>query len=164
MTDCKPCVQVYEKLSRGELSASPRVSTFLSTMSHYQASVRHVSGSAILPSDFTNRNAAPCEDEACQVCAFARLTQDHSVIRCTPFQDILSGNGHLLFTSHTAWLATQSECLNLQCTYAHLQQEMCPSKTLTNLRDVKGTSMSLLLPRSSHSQPQRTHLLTCPFL
>ena len=41
----------------GEFSASPRVSTFLSVVSRFQASVRHVSGAAILPSDFANRNA-----------------------------------------------------------------------------------------------------------
>ena len=40
LTDSKPCVQAYEKLCRGEFSASP----------HYQTSVRHVSDSAILPS------------------------------------------------------------------------------------------------------------------
>ena len=66
LTDSKPCIQAYQKLCRGEFSASPCVSTFLSTVSHYQASVRHVSGSAILPSDFASRNAAPCENEACQ--------------------------------------------------------------------------------------------------
>ena len=59
LTDSKPCVQAYEKLCRGEFSASPRVSTFLSVVSRYQASVRHVSGSAILPSDFASRNAPP---------------------------------------------------------------------------------------------------------
>ena len=98
LTDSKPCVQAYEKLCRGEFSASPRVSTFLSTVSRYQASVRHVSGSAILPSDFSSRNAAPCEDEACQVCTFTKLTQE-SVVRHTSTQDILSGTKHLPFTS-----------------------------------------------------------------
>ena len=136
LTDSKPCVQAYEKLCRGEFSASPRVSTFLSTVSRYQASVRHVSGSAILPSDFASRNAAPCEDDACQVCTFTRLTQD-SVIRRTSIQDILSGNGHLPFTSRTAWLATQSECPDLRRTHAHLQQGTRPSKKLTNMKDVK---------------------------
>ena len=110
LTDSKPCVQAYEKLCRGELYL--RVSMFRSTVSCYQASVRHVSGSAILPSDFASRNAAPCEDEACQVCTFIRLSRD-SVIRRTSIQDILSGNGHLPFTSRTAWLATQSECPDL---------------------------------------------------
>ena len=134
LTDSKPCVQAYEKLCRGEFSASPRVSTFLSTVSRYQASVRHVSDSAILPADFASRNAAPCENEACQVCTFTRLTQD-SVIRRTSIQ--LSGNGHLPFTSRTAWLATKSECPDLRRTHAHLQQGTRPSKILTNMKDVK---------------------------
>ena len=64
LTNSKPCVQVYEKLWRGEFSASPSVSTFLLAMSLYQASVGHVSGSAILMKDFASRNAAPCENEA----------------------------------------------------------------------------------------------------
>ena len=101
-----------------------------------EPSVRHVSGSAILPSDFASRNAAPCEDEACQVCTFTRLTQN-SVIRRTSIQDILKGNGHLPFTSRTAWLATQAECPDLRRTHAHLQQGTRPSKKLTNMRDVK---------------------------
>ncbi|XP_070546547.1 uncharacterized protein [Ptychodera flava] len=42
LTDSKPCVQAYEKLCRGEFSASPRVTTFLSAASRYQASVRHL--------------------------------------------------------------------------------------------------------------------------
>ena len=136
LTDSKPCVQAYEKLCRGEFSASPRVSTFLSTVSRYQASVRHVSGSAILPSDFASRNAASCEDEACQVCTFTRLSRD-SVIRRSLIQDILSGNGHLPLTSRTAWLATQPECPDLRRTHAHLQQGTRPSKKITNVRDVK---------------------------
>lgn len=49
LTDSKPCVQAYEKLCRGEFSASPRVSTFLSTASRFQASIRHISGQAIHP-------------------------------------------------------------------------------------------------------------------
>ena len=57
LTDSKSCVQAFEKLCRGEVSASPRVSTFLSVVSRFQASVRHVSGAAILPSDFASRNA-----------------------------------------------------------------------------------------------------------
>jgi hypothetical protein len=48
LTDSKPCVQAFEKLCRGEFSASPRVSTFLSTVSQYQATVRHVSVSYAL--------------------------------------------------------------------------------------------------------------------
>ena len=70
LTDSKSCVPAYEKLCHGEFSANPRVSTFLSVVSRYQASVRHVSGAAILPSDFASCNAVACENETCQVCSF----------------------------------------------------------------------------------------------
>ena len=125
-------MQAYER----EFSASPRVSTFLSTVSRYQASVRHVSGSVILPSDFASRNATPCEDEACQICTFTKLTQDYAVLSAL-IQDILSGDKRLPFTSRTAWLALQAECADLRRTGAHLQQGTRPSKKLINIKDVK---------------------------
>ena len=136
LTDSKPCVQAFEKLCRGEFSASPRVTTFLATVSRYQASIRHVSGSAILPSDFASRNAPPCEDEACQVCSFAKRIAD-SVVRQASIQDMLTGSARLPFTSRTAWLAIQSECADLRRTHAHLIQGTRPSKKLTNVKDVK---------------------------
>ena len=136
LTDSKPCVQAFEKLCRGEFSASPRVSTFLSTVSRYQASVRHVSGSAILPSDFASRNALPCEDLACQVCNFVNRTEESVVLR-TSTQDILAGASRLPFTSRTSCLAIQSECPDLRRTRAHLHQGTRPSKKLTNIHDVK---------------------------
>ena len=36
LTDSQPCVQAFKKLCRGEFSASPRVSTFLSVLSRFQ--------------------------------------------------------------------------------------------------------------------------------
>ena len=125
LTDSKPCVQAYEKLCRGEFSASPRVSTFLSVVSRYQASVRHISGAAILPSDFTSRNAAACENETCQVCSFISRTRD-SVVRAVSVQDVLR-----------AWVAVQSGCPDLHRTHAHLVQGTRTSKKLTNIKDVK---------------------------
>lgn len=136
LTDSKPCVQAYEKLCRGEFSASPRVSTFLSVVSRYQASVRHVSGASILQSDFASRNAAPCENETCQICLFIASTKN-SVVRAATVQDILQGNARLPFTSRPAWLAIQSECPDLRRTHAHLVQGTRPSKKLTNIKDVK---------------------------
>lgn len=118
------------------VSASSRLSTFLSTESRYQASVRDVSGSAILPSDFSSRNTVPCEDEACQVCMFTKLTQE-SVVRHTSTQDILSGTKHFPFTSCTTWLTTQAKSPDLRRTCAHLQQGTRPSRKLTNMGDVK---------------------------
>ena len=136
LTDSKPCIQAFGKLCRGEFSPSSRVSTFLSTVSCYQASVRHVSRSAILPSDFSSRNAPDCEDLACQVCSFVKRSED-SVIRRSSMQDILNGTVRLPFTSRTAWLSIQSEDSSLCHTHAHLVQGNRPSKKLTNVKDVK---------------------------
>ena len=130
LTDSKPCVQADEKLCRGEFSASPRVSTFLSVVSRYQASVRHVPGAAILPSDFASRNAAACDNETCQVCSFISRTRD-SVVRAVSVQDVLQGN------VRPAWVSVQSECPDLRRTHAHLVQGTRPSKKLKNIKDVK---------------------------
>ena len=105
-------------------------------MSRYQASVRHVSGAAILTSDFASRNAAACENETCQECSFISRTRD-SVVRAVSGQDVLQGNVRLSFTSRPAWVAVQSECPDLRRTHAHLVQGTRPSKKLANIKDVK---------------------------
>ena len=136
LTDSKPCVQSFEKLCRGEFSSSPRVATFLSTVSRYQASVRRVAGAAILPSDCASRNAPECDNPTCQVCSFVQSTKDSTVLRSS-VQSILSGTAKLPFTSRAAWVALQAECSDLRRTYAHLTQATRPSKKLTNIKDVK---------------------------
>ena len=136
LTDSKPCVQAFEKLCRGEFSASPRVSTYLSSVSRFQASVQHVAGLAILPSDHASRNAPDCNDPMCQVCKFVNTLAD-CVVRATSTKDILDGNAKLPFTSRSAWLAIQSECADLRRTHAHLSQGTRPSKKTTGVRDVK---------------------------
>ena len=57
LTDSKPCVQEIDKLCRGEFSVSPRVTSFLTTVSRYQVNLQHLAGKANLPSDFTSCNA-----------------------------------------------------------------------------------------------------------
>ena len=136
LTDSKPCVQAYEKLCRGEFSNSPCVSTFLATASRYQVSVRHLSGSANIPSDFSSRNAAACDSPGCQVCSFIDQTED-SVVRQVSSEDLLSGRVRLPFTSHPAWLVSQQECQHLRRVHAHLKQGTRPSKMVTNMKDVK---------------------------
>ena len=121
LTDSKPCVQSFQKLCHGEFSSSPRVATFLSTVSTYQASVHHVAGSAILPSDFASCNAPKCDNPTCQVCSFIQHTED-SMVLCASVQSILSGTAKLPFTTRAAWLALQEECPDLQRTHAHLTQ------------------------------------------
>ena len=60
LTDSKPCVQAHDKLCRGEFSPSSRVTTFLSIISRYQVSIRHLAGSAYTPSDFSSLKAPDC--------------------------------------------------------------------------------------------------------
>ena len=136
LTDSKPCVQAFEKMCRGEFSASPRVSTYLSTVSCFQANVRHVAGAAILPSDFASRNAPVCSDSSCQVCKFINQAEE-SVVRHLSAQDVLSGQENLPFTSRKTLLSIKSECADLRRTHAHLIQGTRPSKKLTNIKDVK---------------------------
>ena len=137
LTDSKPCVQAHEKLCRGEFSVSPRVSTFLSAVSRYQATVRHLAGSANVPSDFASRNAAVCVEQQCQVCTFIRETGESVVMQRVTTDDITSGRAKLPFTSRSAWLTIQAECQDLRRTHAHLKQGTRPSKKITNAKDVK---------------------------
>lgn len=93
LTDSQPCVQAYEKLSTGECSASPRVSTFLSTASRFQFSVRHISGQAILRSDFASRSAPDCDNPTCLICTFINQQED-SAVRHITTKDILDGTSY----------------------------------------------------------------------
>nr|XP_006814825.1 PREDICTED: uncharacterized protein LOC102807723 [Saccoglossus kowalevskii] len=125
LTDSKPCVKAYEKLCRGEFSASPRITTFLSSVSRYQANVRHLAGKDNIPSDF-----------ACQICSFVERVED-SVVMNTSVEDISSGNKRLPFTNRAVWQTIQLECADLRRTHSHLTQGTRPSKKLTNIKDVK---------------------------
>ena len=136
LTDSKPCVQAFDKLGRGEFSASPRVSTFSSTISRCCISVRHLAGSANLPSDFSSRNAPPCHDAACQICSFVSRMED-ATVRHLSVSDVMSGSCRLPFTERQSWLSIQHECADLRRTKAHLSQGTRPSRKQTNVRDVK---------------------------
>ena len=120
LTDSKPCVQAVEKLCRGEFSASPRVTSFLSTVSWYQINVRHLIGSVNIPSDFESRNASECTEPRCQICSFITQLED-SVVRSVHVQDIIDNQTRLPFTTRSAWLAIQTDCPDLRRTHAHLK-------------------------------------------
>ena len=146
LTDSKPCVQAIDKLCRGEFSASPRVTSFLSIVARYEVTVRHLAGSSNVPSDFASRNAPECHEPHCQICSFiSRLEQ--SVVTNVSVEDITTGVIRLPFTSRSAWLSTQSECRDLRRVRAHLKQGTRPSKKLTNVRDVKRYLSSTTLAR-----------------
>ena len=120
LTDSKPCVQAVEKLSRGEFSASPRLTSFLSTVSRYQVNLRHLAGSDNIPTDLASRNAPECTEPKCQICSFIALTED-SVVRTISVDDVITNMKHLPFTTRSAWLSVQSECPDLRRTHAHLK-------------------------------------------
>lgn len=136
LTDNKPCVQAYEKLGRGEFSTSPRVSTFLSTVSRYQVTIQHIAGIANLPSDFQSRNPVPCTDPCCQICKFIKEI-DESVIRHTSAKDIISGVARAPFTSRVAWKDVQADCPDIRKAVVHLKQGTSLSKKVTNAKDIK---------------------------
>lgn len=137
LTDSKPCVQAHEKLCRGEFSVSPRVSTFLSVVGRYQATIRHLAGSANIPSDFASRNAPTCREQQCQVCSYIRQTEESVVMQRVTTDDITSGKVRLPFTNRSAWLGIQADCQDLRRTHSHLTQGTRPSKKVTNAKDVK---------------------------
>ena len=136
LMDSKPCVQAVEKLCSGEFLASPRVASFLSTVSRYQINMRHLNGSVNIPSDFESRNASECTEPRCQICSFITLLED-SVVRSVHVQDIIDNQTRLPFTTRSAWLAIQIDCPDLRRTHAHLKQGTRPSKKTTNIKGVK---------------------------
>ncbi len=136
LTDSRPCVQAYSKLCRGEFSTSSRVTTFLSTLSRYQARLNHIAGAVNLPSDFASRNPIKCPQQDCQICKFIRET-DQSVIRNVSTKDVLDGISVMPFTNRPAWKTTQLECPDLRRAHSHLTQGTRPSKKETSIPDVK---------------------------
>ena len=88
-----------QKVPQDRSTISPRVSTFLSGISRYQANMRHLAGSANVPSDFASRNAAVCVEQQCQVCTFIREIEEYVVMQRVTTNDITYGRAKLPFTS-----------------------------------------------------------------
>ena len=91
LTDSKPCVQAFEKLCRGEFSASPRISTFLSTVSRFRASISHLTSSTNnIPSDFASQNALDFDNPHCQNLLICRANR--KLNHASFLQDIITGH------------------------------------------------------------------------
>ena len=117
--------------------ASPRVTSFLTTVSRYQVSLQHLAGTTNLPSDFASRNAPDCTEPNCQIRSFVHESES-SVVRGISTQEVLDNTKRLPFRSRPAWFSVQNECSDLRRVCAHLKQGITrPSKKLTNIRDVK---------------------------
>lgn len=136
LSDSRPCIQAFEKLSRGEFSSSSRVTTFLSTLSRYNVGLQHLSGSANIPADFLSRNPMECREKSCQVCSFISECQQ-AAIHAVTVSDVLEGKAPLPFANPTAWKVAQQDCPALRRTYSHLFQGTRPTKKMTNIKDVK---------------------------
>ena len=156
LTDSRPCVQAFDKLCRGEFSASPRVTSFLSTASRYQVQLQHLAGSANLPSDFSSRNAPDCTEPTCQVCSFVHESED-SVVRGVSIHDLLNRPANLPFTTRSAWLSIQNDDPDLRRVYAHLKQGTRPSKKLTNVKDIKRLLNTACISRDGLLVVKRQH-------
>ena len=108
LTDNKPCVQAYDKLCKGQFSASPRLSTFLSSLSGYNLVLNDLKGEANISSDYNSRNPRMCKDASCQVCKFVEEAQG-SVISSVTVSDVLSGVAKMPFLNNSAWQVAQQD-------------------------------------------------------
>ena len=136
LTDCKPCVLVFQKMCKGHFSASARVSTFLSTLSTSRVTLAHIKGVDNPSSDFASRNPQHCASDNCQVCNFIYELID-SVVCTVTVSDVISGSVAMPFTNHAAWKSAQHDCPVLRRAYAHLTQGTRPAKKRRNIKDLK---------------------------
>ena len=136
MSDSKPCVQAYEKLCKGQFSASNRVSTFLSTLSSFNVTLCHLKGSSNQSSDFASLHPNVCTDQSCQVCVFVQSTTE-SVVNAITVDDVLSGTTRMPFINQSAWHSAQQDCPNLRRTFAHLSKGTRPPRKAKNMKAVR---------------------------
>ena len=135
LSDSLPCVNAYKKLMRGEFSASPRVTTYLSTLSHYQVELQHVSGKNNTLSDFASRNPITC-DGSCQICTFIEEA-DSSVVNNITYSDIITGRNSIPYTSRGAWLSIQQGCNDLSKLSKMLKSGRALKRNDKNQKDLK---------------------------
>ena len=135
LTDSKPCVQAYQKLIRGEFSASSRVQTFLTVVNHLNVSVNHLSGSSNQVSDFASRNAPECSNPNCQICKFNNAIGE-SVVFNLNVSNLLENNTSL-YTNRAAWREIQAGCPSITKVKDHLKWGTSPSKKCNKSTDTK---------------------------
>ena len=133
LTDSKPCVQAFEKLSKGGFSLSPRVSSFLMNLNAHNISIEHIKGSSIKMTDFASRNPVSCPDQNCQVCKFVS-DQAELAVTAISIQDIESGEVKMPFYNIPAWKQAQKRDPDLKRCYALIEEGTRPGKKEKNLR------------------------------
>ena len=136
ITDSRPCVLAYKKLSKGEFSASPRVTTFLSLANRYGVEIMHIAGKDNLFSDYLSRNPIECQSADCQICKFIQNTSVASVGE-VKVSDILSGAKKVPFTTETSWIPVQRDCPDLNKVYKYISTGASMSKNKKGMTDVR---------------------------
>ena len=139
ITDSKACVDAVQKLRRGEFSVSARLCTFLSSVSRYQAEVKHIQGTNNVVSDYISRNPVTCDTPSCQVCSFLRDSIDSVVgsVKSISVSDVLDGLIQLPFTNKGTWAPIQEQCPDLRNVIKFLTNGTRPGRKGRNLRQVK---------------------------
>ncbi len=160
LTDSRPCVQAYAKMSRGRFSTSARISTFLSVLSRYSVSLQYIPGDSNLPADYQSRHPVLCNEKNCQICTFLNECETSTVFKLT-VTEVMDGKCSMPFTSPIAWKAAQHDCPSLRRTYAHLSQGTRPTKKDTHVREVKRYLQSCTIGKNSLII-QRKILPFCP--
>ena len=127
LTDSKPCVQAWNKLQRGQFSASARVSTFLSTLASLDIVLCHIKGSDNSISDFSSRHPVTCVDNSCQVCKFVSESVGF-VVASVSVGEVLEGKMRMPFLCPTSWRSAQQSDQVCRTAFNHLLNGTRPQK------------------------------------
>ena len=125
LTDSRPCVQAWTKMTRGEFSLSSRVATFITTLSDFNIALQYIAGAYNLPSDFHSRNPVTCDSSSCQICQFVS-DNTSSAVHSITIDNFFNGEQKMLYTNHSTWKSLQMECHDLR--RAQLSNTGYPSK------------------------------------
>ncbi len=170
LTDSKPCVQAWNKLQRGEFSASARVSTFLSVLASLNITLCHIKGTDNVISDHSSRNPLVCNDSCCQVCRFVNETVN-SVVGSVSISDVLEGKLRMPFLCPSSWRSAQQSNEVCRSAFNHLQNGTRPTKKTTKIsREIKtilniasiNRSKTLLVVRKQDPYVGTRELIYCP--
>ena len=136
LTDSRPCVLAYKKLLRGQFSASPKVTTYLSIAAQYSVEILHISGDTNEFSDFASRNPITCTSPSCSICEYINEVSTASIGEIT-VTDVISGKSKLPFTTSSSWLSAQQSCPDLRKVHKYLSTNATVPKKKKNFTDVK---------------------------
>ena len=136
LSDSLPCVMAYNKLKKGQFSASARVSSFLSALCRYNIHLQHLKGKENIYADYASRNTPKCTEKKCQICSYTSETIE-SVVRSISVKDVLNSIAPVPYSSKAGWYELQCGDETLRKTCAHLKQGTTPSRKATNITDVK---------------------------